>query len=321
MTLANNLIAVNQPPKFGRTYQLTIQPDAAAAAIAGNVNAEPIVVSLPYTIEFDITRNILSKANVCQIRIYNLGLLKRNQLRLDRTNYGNKAFRGVILKAGYGLNPSVIFAGNITQASSKRETGGNFITTIECYVGGSAYINARTDRTYISGTPYQTIIQDMVTSLNAYGIGVGAVGLWPGTVLRDTTFSGNTVELLRRLTGGGFFIDQAKANCLNNNEYIQNLNTITTISSDSGLLGTPQLEANIISFDMIFEPRLDAGQYVNLVSSTANNFNGYYKCISVKHRGMISAAVCGSVITTVGLQNIKNPVGVPSQNPSNPVIQ
>ncbi len=306
-----------QPPKFGRTYQLYVQPDAAAAAIANNPDALPISISLPLTIEFDITRNIQNSANTCQIRIWNLAKQTRNQIRYDRTNYA--VDRGVILKAGYGINPSVIFAGNITQAWSVRE-GTDYVTTIECFVGGSAYINARTNQTFIAGTPIQTVVQSLVDSLSAYGISAGAIGTYTGTLKRDTTYSGNTLEILRSLTGGGTFIDQLKANCLNNGEYIDNLSGVTTVSSDSGLLGTPVQELLILNFDMIFEPRVNPGQKINLVSQTENNFNGQYKCISVKHRGMISAAVCGRVITTVGLQYIKNATPVASQNPSAPVI-
>ena len=223
------------------------------------------------------------------------------------------------LKAGYGINPSVIFAGNITQAWSVRE-GADYVTTIECFVGGSAYINARTNQTFIAGTPIQTVVQSLVDSLSAYGISAGAIGTYTGTLKRDTTYSGNTLEILRSLTGGGTFIDQLKANCLNNGEYIDNLSSVTTVSSDSGLLGTPVQELLILNFDMIFEPRVNPGQKINLVSQTESNFNGQYKCISVKHRGMISAAVCGKVITTVGLQYIKNATPVASQNPSAPVI-
>lgn len=306
-----------QPAKFGRVYELVIQPDPEAAAIAGNVNNTPIKIQLPFTIEFDISRNLQNSANTCQIRIYNLARLTRNQIRFDRTNYA--VDRGVTLKAGYGINPAVIFTGNITQAYSVRE-GTDYVTTIECFVGGSAYINARTSRTFAAGTTIQAVVQALAESLNEFGISVGGIGKYGGVLQRDTTYVGNTLEILRQLTGGGTFIDQGKANCLNNGEYLDNLTGITEVSSDSGLLGTPIQETLILTFDMIFEPRLNPGQLVKLNSVTENNFNGTYKCLSVKHRGVISPVVCGKVITTVGLQYIKNATAVSSQNPTAPVI-
>lgn len=309
---------IGQPPKFGRNYQIYVQPDAAAAAINGNTNALPINIALPFTLELDITRNIQNSANTCQLRIWNLAQGTRNQIRFDRTNYAVN--RGVILKAGYGLNPAVVFSGNITQAWSVRE-GVNYVTTIECFVGGAAYINAHYDRVWAAGTPIQAIVQDMVSSLSSYGISVGAIGSYLGVLPMQTTISGNTMELLKTYTGGAAFIDQLKANCLNNGEYIANLGGITTVTSDSGLLGTPIQEQLLLTFDMIFEPRLNPGQLVVLQSLTENNFNGTYKCISVKHRGMISAAKCDAVITTVGLQYIKDPTSVFSQNPSTPAVQ
>ena len=49
--------------KFGRNYLLTVQDDVGVLLST---------VTLPITIEFDITRNTLASANVCQIRLYNL---------------------------------------------------------------------------------------------------------------------------------------------------------------------------------------------------------------------------------------------------------
>ena len=48
--------------KFGRNYLLTVQLQ----------DLSPLVIEPPFTLEFDITQNILTSANVCQFRIYNL---------------------------------------------------------------------------------------------------------------------------------------------------------------------------------------------------------------------------------------------------------
>lgn len=270
--------------KFGRNYSLSIQTDDSGGFL---------LVQPPFTIEFDITRNTLSSANVCQIRIYNLSLKNRNQIRFNVYEYAT--FKAIELRAGYGTNLPVIFSGNITQSWSVRE-GVNFISQIECYDGGFAFTNGVTNTQFPAGITQHTVIATMAATLPHTK--VGAIGSFPGTLSRGNSYSGNTVDILRGITGGGFFIDKGRANALGTSEYIAAPDGTTLVNSQSGLLGTPILENNILRFDMVFEPGLNVGERIVLTSITGMNFNGSYKVTGVKHRGMISESVCGSVITT-----------------------
>ncbi len=269
--------------KFGRNYILEVQTQ----------NGSILTVTLPFTIEFDITRNTLTSANVCQVRIFNLSQKNRNQIRFNVSNYGQ--FRLIRLRAGYGSNLPVIFTGNISQAWSVRE-GVNFITQIECYDGGFAFANGLTSAQFPAGTSQKDIIANLAGSLP--NVSVGAIGNYTGSLSRGNSYSGSTTDILREITGSGFFIDNGKANALQTNEYIDDGSGVATINSQSGLLGTPVLEQTIVKFDMIFEPTLTVGEKIILDSITEQNFNGAYKVTAVKHRGMISEAVCGEVITT-----------------------
>ena len=85
---------------------------------------------------------------------------------------------------------------------------------------------------------------------------------------------------------------------LGTNEYVPSLTGPLLINSQTGLLGTPVREQTLIHFDMLLEPSLNVGSSVELISSTADNFNGLYKITAVKHRGMISGTLSGSAITT-----------------------
>jgi hypothetical protein len=270
--------------KLGRSYTLFVQ----------TTDGSTLQIQLPFTVEFDITRNTLTSANICSIRIYNLSVNNRNKIRKNVNNYGD--LRSIILQAGYQKNNPIIFSGNITQAWSVRE-GVNFITQIECFDGGFAFANAQYSKAFPADTPKVSIIEDMISSLP--DVSVGTIGSYPGNITRGNSYSGSTTELLAQITGGGFFIDNGKGNALGNNECLEG--EIPLINSASGLLGTPVLEQTILNFDMIFEPRIVVGQKIELESSTDQNFNGFYKIISVKHRGMISAGVCGDAITSVGL--------------------
>jgi len=269
--------------KFTRNYELRVEKE----------DGNELTVTLPFTLQLDITRNTLTSANVCQLRIYNLSERNRNQIRFNSSDYGK--FRKIELRAGYGKNLPRIFRGNISQAWSVRE-GTNFITQIECYDGGFAFNTGFTEDSFPAGTPKKAIITKLASGLPE--LELGAIGSYPGVTTRGTVISGNTAAALDELTGGGFFVDDGKANALGTNEYIQLPNSLLYINSTSGLLGTPVLEQTIVRFDMIFEPTLNVGYKIALDSSTGVNFNGDYKVTAVKHRGMISESQAGTLITT-----------------------
>ena len=280
--------------KFGRNYQLII------VLPTGNI----INISPPFTLEFDITRNTLTSANVAQFRIYNLSQLNRNQIRHNQQDIGNYA--GIIFLAGYGNNLSKIFSGNISNAWSVRE-GVDFITQIESFDGGFAFNNGITDVQFVGGTPIKSILIKLGSTLPY--VSLGAIGNYTGVLGRGASFSGPTIDIISQLTGGGAFIDNGKINILHDDEYLSNGVGIV-VNSQSGLLGTPVLEQTIVRFDMIFEPGLNCGEKIELRSDTESNFNGDYIVTAVKHRGMISEAVCGSVITTGEFFYIKSATGV-----------
>lgn len=281
--------------KFGLNYLLNAQTQGAA---------NTLTVRPPFTLEFDITRNVLTSANVAQFRIYNLNANNRNQIRKNVNDQADQ--RMIQLLAGYGEKLSLAFEGSITQAWSMRE-GVNFVTQIESFDGGFAFANAASDLAFPAVTEQRTVMEALVQDLAGYGVKMGAVGDVPGKLTRGNSYSGSTCGILKQLSGGRFYIDNGKAYILADHECIEG--PITLINAAAGLLGTPLREQTIINFDMLFEPRLIIGQQLSLESTTTDdqNVNGTYKVISLKHRGTISEAVAGDAITSVGLLQ---PLGV-----------
>lgn len=275
--------------KFLRKYILTVE----------TVTGELVVIKPPFTIEFDIQRNVLTSASYAQIRVYNLKENTRNAILKDQYTFDD--IRTVELQAGYGdaVSYPIIFTGNIDRAWSVRE-GSNVITSIDCFDGGFAFANAVTNRQYPAGTPQKSIIEDIVSSLGQFNVSVGAIGNYEGVTTRGSSYSGNTVDVLAELTGGGFFIDNGKAYALQNNEVLES-NQIQVIKSSSGLLGTPIREETYLRFTMLFEPRLRIGQQILLESITEKRYNTYYKVISLMHKGVISESIAGNATTEVGV--------------------
>lgn len=269
--------------KFGRVYKLSVQVG----------DAEFVNVELPFTIDFDIERHTLSSASTAKIRVYNLGAEKRNAIRFNLSNV--TIYRQVRLYAGYNDNPPLIFQGNISQAWSYRE-GVNFITHIECYDGGFALSNGFASMQFPSGTTNRNVAAALVSQMPHTN--AGAIGSIPGSLSRGASYTGNVGQLLTELTNGALSIGDEKIYLLGTSEYINDGSPIFQVTSETGLLGTPMLEQNIVRFDMIFEPGLKPNYLAHLDSSTGANFNGNYKVTAVSHKGTISAAVCGEVVTT-----------------------
>lgn len=273
--------------KFGRNYSLAVEA----------TDGDTILIEPPFTIEFDITRSYYSSAYFSTIRIYNLSEKNRSKIRKD--SYAWDIHRTVELRAGYGeKNLPLVLLGDITSAWSVRE-GTNFITTIESNDAGFSYTNGISNLTVPQGAQQVTVLTSLIGDLAKFGVTLGTVGSFPGTLKRGNSYNGNTTAILRELTGGNFFIDNGKANCLGNDECLPG--EVRVITSDSGLLNTPLRENDVIHLEMLFEPRIVVGQLIKLDSSTAANFNGFYKVCDIKHRGMISESVCGDAVTTLGL--------------------
>ena len=76
---------------------------------------------------------------------------------------------------------------------------------------------------------------------------------------------------------------------------------ITIINADTGLLNTPVIEQTMLRFEMLFEPSLDVGSLVSVISLTYPQINGLYNVVGVHHQGIISPVVSGTLITTVEL--------------------
>lgn len=280
--------------KWTRNYVLTVQVDRKAA--------DYIDITSPLTLSFNIKRSCNASANTGTFTILNLAESTRRKIFMDR--YQTLYYKGVELSAGYGDDKEewpLIFKGNIEQAFSKRN-GVNYETTINAFDGGFAYRNGRTERAFAEGTSDKQIIETLLKDLP--GIKKGAIGNFDATLPRGNSLNGNTMKILNDVSEGHLFIDLEKLNCLRRYEGLQG--NLTTLNADSGLLGSPLREESFLTFTMIFEPRLQIGQFVKLESQTETEFNGTYKVIGLEHNGTISGSQSGKCTTKVSLNHIKD---------------
>jgi hypothetical protein len=272
--------------KFGRNYQLVIEKK----------NGDDLVVTLPLSLDFDITRNILSSSNTATFRVYNLNENNQNQLR--KNQYDWATFRTVQLQAGYGTSQlPICFNGTLGNAWTTRE-GTADVTQLDCYDGGFALTNGILNQNFPKGSTQSQVMEGII-STSLPNVTLGKIGSFNTKLSRGNSYSGTTGDVLNDLSGGAFFIDNNKAHVLKDNECLKG--SIALIDSSTGLLSTPILEDTFLRLEILFEPRLLIGQIINLQSLTYPKVNGTYKIVSIRHSGTISAAICGDARTTVGL--------------------
>lgn len=275
--------------KFQRNYVLSIDDSTLL---------NTLVIRPPYSIEFDVVKNAGSSVCSATINIYNLNPSTRDALYQDFIN--PELSRSVEFKAGYGPEVSLplIFKGKVAKCYSYRN-GVNFITTVEIYDDMLEVINNYSSQTIKAGSTVEQAINALVDDIPT--VKKGVISKFGGVFTRGAALHGNTISLIKELTNDSFFIDNGEAHVLKDDEAL--LGVVNKISSKSGLIGSPRRENSILTFDMIFEPRLKMNQLIEIESETVDCFNGQFRVSAFHHRGVISDVVAGQAITTVQLNH------------------
>lgn len=291
--------------KFQRDYKLTIAvsdpPDPSVPELLRRP-VETVEVAYPMTLQFDVARSTLSSLNAARLTVLNMKEATRKKVFHDR--YDSTVFRPVTLQAGYAdQNPlPFVFNGNILSAYSFRRRS-DWATEIEAQDGLYAAMNAQIDATIPKGASLRQIIETLIGSMTGQKVAQGAVGSFERESERGVTLVGNSWDILSQIArdqGGVAFVDQGVVHVLGPSDYVEGLDGIPTISSETGLLKAQRKFKGRVDVDLLFEPRLHVGQRVELVSEEKEN-NGVYRIEGVRHAGTISGAIDQGVVTSVNL--------------------
>lgn len=273
--------------KFQRVFELTVQGQTFTHQL-----------STPLTLSLDVKRDTLASANTGRFVLYNLKETTRRDIFHDR--YDTLNYKQIQLKAGYSTDKTlpIIFQGNVQVAGSRRE-GPNWITELECFDGGFGMINGQAAVTKPAGWNARDLFKSLVGGMP--NVSLNAVGQIENQSTRGITVVGNAWDGVQSVIGEDFaFIDNERVNILAEDEYILVNGVIPLITGATGLLNSPRRQNAMIEVDLLFEPRLVVGQIVQLESLETVN-NGFYQVRGVAHRGLISDAVDGGVVTTASL--------------------
>lgn len=271
--------------KLNRNYELSIR----------NPAGQLITIKRPFSITFNINRNVLSSANTGNFTIYNLSTSTRNLIFKDR--YTFRQLWQIQLNAGYGERLETVFQGNIYEALSYKQ-GTEWVTEIECFDGINAIQNGFSSMTVQQNIPQREVFSDLIGDLP--GIIEGAIGNLfnvPNNPSRGKVLMGKTTELLDEESEGSFFIDNEQAYVLGQDETIPNL---TVTIDPTQLLGSPRRRETFLDIDMLFFPQARIGIIANL-RSLEGIYNGAYKILGINHSVTISGAEGGEARTSLNL--------------------
>lgn len=284
-------------PKFGRIYRLTVTPNDGGA---------PIVIELPFTVNFWVERNTMANLNRASIDIYNLSEAHRSQIFQDR--FALSPNRYVTIEVGYGQLYRVYY-GRIFEASSSRE-GTNIITRIESQDGQFDIAASIINQTLPAGTTQKQLLTTLAGQFP--NVKLANIGNFPTVFNRPIALNGNVWELIQLYSGNNAYIDNGQLYILNKNEVP--VGQILTLDDPSGLLQTPRREGTFVNITTLMEPSINIGNLVNLVSTVNPIYNTQYQVIGIRHQGMISQAACGRAISNFSLLHpgiFGQPVQVP----------
>lgn len=284
--------------KFMRNYRFTYYPQNSVL---------PIIVTMPMTINFTLCRNITSQQNNIDLQIFNLSEEHRSLIYQDWYAFGNppEAINpatglpigndNFILEAGYGTSLYRIFSGVSWRGSSARE-GTNIVTRISAFANNTDIVSTQIYETVKAGQTLGQVLQTLIGKFPNLTLGNN---LNYSTVFnRPVVLNGNVFNLLRQYSGGSVFVDNGKIYILRDGEA---LNNTFLIDDSTGILETPRREQGAMYVTMLFEPGIQCGQIVQIASTIQPNFNGLYRVNAITHRGMISAALCGRLVTVLEL--------------------
>lgn len=273
--------------KFNREYVFTYIP----ATQEGYASDTQLVIKNPITINFNVKRDIFSAVNTLELDIYNLSKENRDFMYQDLQSQRAYCY----LEAGYkGWAKSLIFSGNVWNTLSKRE-GVNAITHITAMDGYNA-LQAEVNQTLDAGATVGDVVKIAQRTMQ---LDEGVYSFKNYKFVRPVELQGNAFYVINKYVNRNAYIDLGKLNIQDTNEVFEG--EVLVIDDETGLIGTPERSLEFLTIKMIFEPRIQVGQLVELRSAFEPRYNGQYKVYGVSHSGTISDSVAGQAITTLQL--------------------
>jgi len=250
--------------RFNRDYELTI-----------GIGAQQVVIKPPVRIVFDACKSINGGLNKITLKVYNLK--EGTRLKLIKDKEDSDVYIPLVLKVGYADRLETIFKGSVFVGRNIRE-GAEYQSYIECQDGGTDYLTAHTSKTVDGGNVIDSLLQDLPNTAKGKITDIQAL-------TRPKVLVGNTTKLIEQFVGDDetWYIDNEQLYIIKDGEVVSALTPV--VSSDTGLLNTPENDLKKITFNTIMNPSLKIGGLCKLISKTAPHLSGIYKIETINYKG------------------------------------
>jgi hypothetical protein len=244
----------NTGPKFPRFLQLLVGKDGdgnVSAATGLLIDATPKDGSPGLRVTFEITKTIYRTPNQALIKVYNL--TDAHEKQIDRE------YNDVILVGGYRGQERTFFRGNIRFTHFYREDN-DHMSEINAGDGDKDFRNALVNFTLAAGHDDEQTIRQLVTSMRATTMGYVAGKKVKTKRIRGRTYSGNLRDVMDKIakdSDGHWSIQNGTMVLVPVDSVLPG--EAIAISSETGLLGAPEVNNKGIKIKCMLDPRITPG--------------------------------------------------------------
>lgn len=256
---------------------------------------QPDNIDTQLRVVYNIDKNSDKSPNKAEVTVFNFNLANRaalktgNQIAQETRATGLAYDWPLVIEAGYMGSREVLFTGNITYATSKKEST-DWVTNIECGDGETKYRESRINKAFGPGT---TVAQVALECSTALDVGPGNIGEKLGTgIFRDGygvfnqgyVASGASQEVLDDLlSSAGFTWSIQDGNLQILAPEDTTFEEIVVLSKEFGLVGSPEVgDKGIVTAKSLLQGKIRPGRRIIIQSEMVS---GTFKIDKVSHYG------------------------------------
>lgn len=211
--------------------------DRVCELVVGQSGKEGILIT-DLRISFSIEKTLNETLNTSTIKIYNLSPTSRKLVETPNN--------AVVLKAGYKQDKGAltIFVGIVRRSLTTRE-GPDWVTNLELDDGLIAYRDSKTSLSFAAGTSARDVLSQIA---NKFGLPVGTIPEGDKQYPQGFSFVGRVRDAMNKVCnylGFEWSIQNQEIQIIKKGGFKER--TAIVISQDSGMVGSPELEAKTMS--------------------------------------------------------------------------
>jgi hypothetical protein len=268
---------ITSPSGVARSYS-GITPAALARVeeIEGQIQIiNPEQSKDVFRIAFNVELNSEGNVNIGKVSIYNLNATSRSFIEQDKIK--------IVLMAGYGPNPQIIFSGEVDGDKTKSEKSGpDLITTIESGDGRLSLNNTVLNKTFAPGVSIDQVLKDIAKEMQ---IPSKIQDLSPEKFAQGLSISSSPAEVLDNLTKKQDLEWSIQAGILEIKKKNRPISTEkVVISPETGLVSIPKKLTDGIEFVSLLNPLIRPGRPVQIESKFLKG-EDFFIVRKVQHQG------------------------------------